>query len=226
MRSAKGRQGSAKGREPGRDGAPRVDKRRALLDGALAVFAEDGYARASIDAIARRAGVSTRTIYNQFGDKATLFEAVIVDSAHRTADAQIVTVQRHLGKIVDIEKDLIEFGRAWAQPSPETALHFALVRQVIADAGHIPPAALQAWQEAGPLRVRKEIADHLRRIADAGHLTIEDADLAAVHLVQLVAGDTTRRTFYGAIPMPTEEVYRLADAGVRAFLYGYGVRHP
>jgi AcrR family transcriptional regulator len=217
---------AATGRRPARGGASRVDKRRALLDGALEVFAQDGYARASIDAIARRAGVSTRTIYNQFGDKATLFEAVIVDSARRTADAQIAIVQRCLGKIANIEDDLIEFARLWAQPSPESALHFALVRQVIADARHIPPAALQAWQEAGPLRVQKEIAAHLRRIADAGHLAIDDADLAAVHLVQLVAGDATRRSFYGAIPLPTEEVYRVADAGVRAFLYGYGVRRP
>lgn len=206
--------------------ASRGDKRRALLDGALVVFADDGYARASIDTIARTAGVSTRTIYNQFGDKAALFEAVIVDSAQRTAEAQIVIVQRHLGKIVDIETDLIEFGRVWAQPEPEHALHFALVRQINADAGHIPEAALRAWQEAGPLRVRKEIADHLRRIADAGQLTIDDADLAAVHLVQLVAGDVTTRSYHGAVPLASEETQRLADAGVRAFLYGYtATRH-
>ena len=200
----------------------RADKRRALLDGALLVFAEDGYARASIDTIARRAGVSTRTIYNQFVDKAALFEEVIVDSARRTADAQIILVQRHLGKIVDIEKDLIEFGRVWATQGFEHAAHFALIRQVIADAGHISEATLRAWQEAGPLRVRKEIAAHLRRIADEGHLVVEDADLAAVHLVQLVAGDVTTRSYFGALPLPAEELHWLSDAGVRAFLHGYG----
>lgn len=209
---------------PGRGG--RGDKRRALLDGALAVFAQDGYARASIDTIAQTAGVSTRTIYNQFGDKAALFEAVIVNSAQQTADAQIITVQRYLGKIVDIEDDLIEFGRVWAAPSPEHAPHFALVRQINADAGHIPEAVLGAWQEAGPLRVRKEIADHLRRIAAAGHLDIDDAELAAVHLVQLVAGDASTRTYHGAVSLPTTEIHRLADAGVRAFLHGYSTSHP
>lgn len=205
----------------------RADKRRALLDGALLVFAEDGYTRASIDTIARRAGVSTRTIYNQFGDKATLFEAVIVDSAQRTADEQIVTVQRYLGKIVNIEDDLIEFGRVWVSPAPEHAPHFALVRQVHADAGHIAEATLRAWQEVGPLRVRNEIAEHLNGIAEAGHLAFTDADLAAAHLVQLVAGDITTRTYHGAIPLPAEERHRLADAGVHAFLHGYGTReHP
>ncbi|AHW63623.1 Transcriptional regulator, TetR-family [Corynebacterium glyciniphilum AJ 3170] len=200
----------------------RVDKRRALLDGALIVFAEDGYARASIDTIARRSGVSTRTIYNQFGGKATLFEEVIVDSAQRTADEQIVTVRRYLGRIANVEDDLIEFGRAWVSPAPEHAPHFALVRQIHADAGHIAEATLRAWQEAGPLRVRKEIAEHLRRIAERGHLNVADADLAAVHLVQLIAGDVTTRTYHGALPLPSEERYRLADSGVHAFLYGYG----
>lgn len=199
----------------------RGDKRRALLDGALLVFAEDGYTRASIDIIAKTAGVSTRTIYNQFGDKAALFEAVIVDSAERIADAQIITVQRYLGKIVDIEDDLTEFGRVWAQPPPEHAPHFALVRQINADAGHIAPYTLRAWQEAGPLRVRREIADHLRRIVNARYLSIVDVDLAAVHLVQLVAGDVETRTFHGVIPLPTAEVHRLADAGIQAFLHGY-----
>ena len=199
----------------------RGDKRRALLDGALLVFAEDGYTRASIDTIARRAGVSTRTIYNQFGDKAALFEAVIVDSARRTADAQIAIVQRYLSKIVNIEDDLIEFGRVWASPAPEHAPHFALVRQVHADAGHIADATLHAWQEVGPLRVRNEIAMHLRRIADNGHLAIIDADLAAVHLVQLIAGDANTRTYSGAIPLSAEERNRLADAGIHAFLHGY-----
>ncbi|HEX5290793.1 MAG TPA: TetR/AcrR family transcriptional regulator [Streptosporangiaceae bacterium] len=194
------------------------DKRRALLDGALAVFSADGYSRASVDNIARAAGVSTRTLYNHFGDKAALFEAVIVDSAQRVAAAQVITVQRLLGRIADIEADLTEFGRVWATPSPQYAAHFALVRQITADADHIPPAALEAWQQAGPLRVRAEIADHLRRIAQAGHLSIDDPETAAVHLIQLVMAG---RTFHGPVAPPTGEIHRLADAGVRAFLHGY-----
>ena len=203
-----------------------MDKRRALLDGALRVFAADGYTRASIGSIARAAGVSTRTIYNQFADKAALFEAVIVDSAERVAEAQVATVRRYLGRIADVERDLREFGRAWATPEPRWIPHFTLVRQIAAEAGHVPESALHAWQAAGPLRVRAEIAAHLRRIADAGLLAVGDAEgdaeLAAIHLVQLVAGEATSRSHHGAVPLPVEEVHRLADAGVRAFLHGYG----
>ncbi|HVX45608.1 MAG TPA: TetR/AcrR family transcriptional regulator [Mycobacteriales bacterium] len=200
----------------------RSDKRRDLLDGALAVFARDGYSRAGIDAIAAAAGVSTRTIYNRFGDKAGLFRAVIVDSAERVAEAQVAVLQRQLGKIVDIEADLIEFGRIWNTIRPEFADHFALVRQINAEVGHVPAAALNAWQQAGPLRVRKELARHLQNIADQGHLRFEDSDLAAAHLIALVSGDITNRTFHGARPLPKKEMLRISDAGVRAFLNGYG----
>src|SRR3954468_20455887 len=113
-----------------------ADKRRAILAGALTVFARDGYTRASIDAIAAEAGVSTRTIYNHFQDKAQLFQAVIQESATRVADAQIAILDRCLDRVTDLERDLIEVGRAWATPMADYADHFALVRQITAEVGH------------------------------------------------------------------------------------------
>jgi hypothetical protein len=142
-----------------------------------------------------------------------------VESGHCVRPAtQVITVQRYLGRVVDIEADLIEFGRVWATPSEQYAPHFALVRQIAADADHIAQQALQAWQQAGPLRVRTEIAEHLRRIAQAGHLSIEAPEIAALHLVQLV---TAGRTLHGPVPTPIREIHRLADVGVRTFLHGY-----
>ncbi|WP_424532941.1 helix-turn-helix domain-containing protein [Sphaerisporangium viridialbum] len=51
-----------------------ADKRRAILAGALTVFARDGYTRATTEAISAQAGVSSRTLYNHFQDKARLFK--------------------------------------------------------------------------------------------------------------------------------------------------------
>ncbi|GGO20427.1 TetR family transcriptional regulator [Microbispora rosea subsp. aerata] len=196
-----------------------ADKRRSILTGALTVFARDGYSRASIDAIAAQAGVSTRTIYNHFGDKAGLFQAVIQESASRAAEAQIAIIDRHLGKIVDLEADLVEFGEALTGPmSAEHAEHFSLVRQVNAEAGHIPQAAVDAWQETGPLRVRRALAARLREIAARGLLRIDDADIAARHLMLLIS---PAEPSYPGAPVSPEEITRLVTAGVRAFLHGH-----
>lgn len=196
-----------------------ADKRRAILAGALAVFARDGYTRASIDAISAEAGVSTRTIYNHFQDKAQLFETVIQESTTQVAEAQITIIDRYLRKVTDLEDDLIEFGLALATPMTDYAEHFALVRQIDADAGHIPQAALDAWQEAGPRRVLRELARHMRQLAEQGLLLIDDPDRAAVHFMLLVQGAIP---FHHGISATREaEITEIVTAGVRAFLHGY-----
>ncbi|MDQ3223886.1 MAG: TetR/AcrR family transcriptional regulator [Gemmatimonadota bacterium] len=196
-----------------------ADKRRAILAGALTVFARDGYTRASIDAISAEAGVSTRTIYNHFQDKAQLFHTVVQENATRVAEAQIAIIDRYLRKVTDLEDDLMEFGRALATPMTDYADHFALVRQINAEVGHIPQAAIDAWQEAGPLRVLGELARSMRRLAEQGLLRIEDPDRAAVHFMLLVQGAIP---FHHGIGATREaEIDEIVTSGVRAFLHGY-----
>lgn len=195
-----------------------ADKRRAILVGALAVFARDGYTRASIDAISAEAGVSTRTIYNHFQDKAQLFQTVIQESATQVAAAQMAIIDRYLSKVTDLEADLIEFGRAWVTPMPDYADHFALVRQINAEAEHIPQPAIDAWQETGPLRVRRELARRLRQLTDRGLLHIDDADRAALHFALLVS--VPNQSYRGAVAAE-EEIAENVTSGVRTFLHGY-----
>lgn len=196
-----------------------TDKQRAILSGALEVFARDGYSRASIDAIAAAATVSTRTIYNHFGDKARLFAAVIQESATQVADAQVALIDRYLWKVTDLEADLVDFGRAWATPMPNYAVHWALVRQVNAEVSHIPPAAIDLWQMTGPLRVRAALGDRLRQLAEQGRLSIEDPDRAALHLSLLVS--VNNPSLPGA-RLSAAELDDMVTSGVRAFLRGYG----
>lgn len=201
---------------PGR--RPR-DKRRAILAGGLAVFARDGYTRASIGEISAQAGVSTRTIYNHFLDKGDLFQTVIQESTTRVADAQIAIIDRYLHKVTDLEPDLIELGLALAAPMTDYADHFALVRQIDADAGHLPEAALEAWQEAGPRRVLHELALRMRRLADRGLLNIDDADRTAAHFMLLVQGAVPFQ--HGFRATREAEVTEIVTAGVHVFLHGY-----
>ncbi|TCN39589.1 TetR family transcriptional regulator [Kribbella orskensis] len=196
-----------------------MDKRQAVLTGALTVFARDGYARASIDVIAAEAAVSTRTIYNHFQDKAGLFRAVIQDSAARVAAAQLEIIDRYLRRITDLEADLVDFALAWRAPMPDYAEHSALVRQVNAEAGHIPQEAIQAWQETGPLAVRRALADRLAAFAADGLLEVDDPLRAALHFSLLVSGANPS---YRGESLTTDEITEAVTTGVHAFLHGYG----
>ncbi|OWJ67177.1 TetR family transcriptional regulator [Inquilinus limosus] len=195
------------------------EKRQALLDGALRVFARDGYARASIDDIAREAGVSTRTLYNHFGSKAGLFEAVIQASAARVARSQIAMMERQLSAVTDLDADLVAFGKALLASRADHPEHFALIRQIRADQHHIPRPAIERWQEAGPLRVRSALARYLSRLGEQGLLRLEDPDRAAVHLLALIA---TAVEPFAATPLSEEDVDAAIAAAVRVFLRGYG----
>jgi len=172
-----------------------------------------------IASCAGTAGVSNRTIYNHFSDKAELFQAVIQDSTQRVADTMVDIIDRHLGQIVDLETDLPDLGLAWlALLTSELAPHFALIRQVNAETEHIPPAALRTWQDTGPGRVRRHLASRLRQIVDCGHLTIDEPLRAAGHLMRLMSADnlTDRAALHD-----DAELTAMVTAGAHAFLYGY-----
>lgn len=54
-----------------------TDKQEQILQGAMQVFLQHGYARTSMDRVAAQAGVAKQTIYSHFQDKEGLFTALI-----------------------------------------------------------------------------------------------------------------------------------------------------
>jgi AcrR family transcriptional regulator len=205
-------------------GRPRrgwADKREAIARGARVVFARDGYARASIDAIALEAGVSTRTIYNHFGDKENLFTSVVVESSAQVRDALVGQTRYHLDTLADLESGLIAVAHAWVATMEQFAEHFALIRQLTTEADHFPPRVRQAWQDTGPRAARAEVARHLSLLIQQGLLTGEDPDRAAVHFHQLAFAEIIERRQQGTIALDSNEVGEIIAGGVRTFLHGY-----
>jgi AcrR family transcriptional regulator len=72
--------------------APEV-RRRQVLDAAVAVFSEEGFHGASMEAVAARAGVSKPLVYAHGGSKEELFAACL----HREADRLLRSVQAAAG---------------------------------------------------------------------------------------------------------------------------------
>jgi AcrR family transcriptional regulator len=202
----------------------RADKFRDITRAARAVFGREGYARASVDAIAAEAQVSTRTIYNHFDGKEQLFRTVIQESATAVADAHIALIDRRLQEVSDLERDLTDLALDWLRPEPAFADHRAMVQQIRAEAAHFPRDALQAWQDAGPRRVQQALADRLRSLADRGTLHVPNPDRAALHFAHLIGGELADRSFDGVFPLSDQETTEVIAAGVQAFLNGYAPR--
>jgi TetR/AcrR family transcriptional regulator of autoinduction and epiphytic fitness len=83
-------------------------KRATILDGAIDVFISMGYELASMDKIAETAGVSKRTVYNHFGSKENLFQAIVDDflSKRQSLKTIIYDSERSL------EEQLLAFANA------------------------------------------------------------------------------------------------------------------
>lgn len=101
--------------------------RELVLEGAMAEFTAKGFAGARIDAVAERAGVNVRSIYQHFESKAALFDAVLGDSVRH----------RH--------EHLVEAMKGLFDGSGDPATLFPLFRRVLADnPGWV---RLMAWKE-------------------------------------------------------------------------------
>src|SRR5690242_18346775 len=71
-------------------GRPRSERAdQAILDAALDLLSEDGYARMSMDAVAARAGVTKPTVYLRYKGKAELAGAAL--AAHAPGDSPAET---------------------------------------------------------------------------------------------------------------------------------------
>lgn len=63
-----------------------AETRQKLLDAALKVFSQYGYAGAGLEAIAEAAGVTKGSIFHHFGSKAGLYSTLVAESSQRVLD--------------------------------------------------------------------------------------------------------------------------------------------
>lgn len=82
-----------------------ADTKRAVLDAAKAMFAENGYEHTTISDIVARSGVSVGSIYHQFGGKAEICRALLEREFSRFAAAswQAVDDAQRAGETNEIE---------------------------------------------------------------------------------------------------------------------------
>jgi TetR/AcrR family transcriptional regulator, mexJK operon transcriptional repressor len=200
-----------------REGAPA--KRAAIEGAALALFLRDGYARTSVDAVAREAGVSKRTVYDYYGDKQRLFLDVIAQTQAGHEDRFRVLLDRTLpADAPDLEAALVAFGRAFASGVAQTPDRNAMVRLLVAEAAHFPEL-LERWREPGPQQ--QVLADRLAGFAERGLLDVPDPLEAAAYLGTLVTARAQSRTLYGTLPIADDELAGLVTSGVRVFLRAF-----
>src|SRR6202167_6078335 len=139
-------------------------KRAQILDGARAVFLAQGFDAASMNDIARAAGVSKGTLYVYFKHKEELFEAIV----QQECDAQAEGIFDLDPNDHDVEGVLKRMGVAYVKflCRPEKA---SAIRTVIAIADRMPEVG-RKFYEAGPARGIAQLAAYIAAQVEAGVL--------------------------------------------------------
>jgi AcrR family transcriptional regulator len=169
--------------------AERID---IIIAAATRVFLKDGYGAASIDKVAHEAGVSTRTIYERFRNKAELLASVIT----RLVERDVVTLFGAELERLPTRQALLTIGEivTGRACTPDAA---ALFRIVAAEAQRFP--ALAAKMRAGTkARVDNAVANYLRGQALRGKLVLTDPDRAAALFMQMVCSELQECLLFGS----------------------------
>jgi AcrR family transcriptional regulator len=192
-------------------------RREAILDAAAAVFMEEGFAAASMSAIAARVGGSKGTLYNYFKSKEALFEAYIVRHCLWQQEAMFALVTPDS----DIAEALTHFGRGYlATVFSEFSLRN--FRLIVAEAERAPEIG-KAFYEAGPLAGVMRLAGHLERWASNGQLDLVDPVGAAHQFIGLCQNRLFKARLCNAVPeLSVEGIETEVAAAVATFLAAFG----
>ncbi|WP_307873866.1 MULTISPECIES: TetR/AcrR family transcriptional regulator [unclassified Frankia] len=198
----------------------RIDKRQAIVRAAFDVFARDGYAQASVDAIAAAAGVAKPTIYNHFGAKENLFRAVMAEVGRRAIAATLGTLDDFPSEPVDLRAELTLLANrlttCFTDPvatSLRRLLHAEIVRF---------PDLLDDVRAGAATPVIDALAGRLARLATAGQLRLTDPVRAANQFIALIGDELPALTALGTRPAPRDQLDAVITAGVDTFLRAFG----
>jgi AcrR family transcriptional regulator len=171
---------------------PDGETRAIMLEAAQREFATSGFAAASMESVARRAGVSTKTLYRLIPNKAALFEATVSDRMEQFVAGVRFRACNGSG---DIEGAL----RAALTVCGELILDpevIALQRMILADSDKFPEVAETFYKNAMQ-RTIATLANWLRIQHERGLIKVADATETAGMLLGMMMFQPLRDVQFG-----------------------------
>jgi TetR/AcrR family transcriptional regulator, mexJK operon transcriptional repressor len=204
---------AARGGRPSRADALRLRER--ILSAATDLFLAEGYGSTSIEAVAARTGVSKRTFYDRFDDKAMLFAAVvhrIIEQVRPPPDVPLILgatlpeMLRHVAGLI-----------LHAALTPQA---IALHRLIHAESLRFPELVRAVASSGGTGQAIALVSALLARELPNSSLSDENRAFAAQEFINMVVSLPQRRALGFGTPMTPAELESWTDKVVRLFLRG------
>lgn len=193
-------------------------RRSAIVVAAFAVLMERGYAGASTLEIARRAKVSKRELYAEFGSKSGILEALVeATSAEMQAPLAVANVVDRDG----LAAALTAYGSSALSEltSPPVV---AINRLAAAEAGRSSDLG-KILDQRGRESNRRALIALMAKAQAAGVLRAGDAEMIAGQFFALLMGDLQMRLVLGVAKRPSSrEIHQRAERAAQAVLALHG----
>jgi len=193
-------------------------KRRQIVEGAREIFLQHGFDAASMNDIARAAGVSKGTLYVYFANKEQLFEAIVHQECQVHAEDTFDLDSRDH----DVAAVLTRLGTSYVGflCKPEKA---AALRIVVAIADRMPEIG-RIFYETGPATGIAKLAGYLQAQNQAGAIAVDDCELAAAQFLDSCQSTLFKPVLFNFRDAPdTDAIARVVSTAVRTFMRAYGV---
>ena len=193
-------------------------KRHQIMDGARRVFMELGFDGASMNEIARAAGVSKGTLYVYFNDKHSLFEAIVEKECIEQG-----RIAFNLDPARDAETTLLDFGRSYIEVvcRPNGG---STVRTVMAIAERMPDVGRRFYENVIALTMRR-LAGYLDARVKAKELAIGNTELAAAQFMMMCQATLFQPYIFQVKPTPTPaQIKTVVESATQTFLARYLVK--
>jgi TetR/AcrR family transcriptional regulator, mexJK operon transcriptional repressor len=199
---------------PRREASEQLGRR--ILEAARALFLSEGYGATSVEAIAQRAGISKRTFYARFDDKADVFEAVLHDVVESLRPARGLPLLPSDG----LEASLTSLARVMlaAALMPDA---LALHRLIVGESARFPRLAAAVNRQAAAEEAVILIAGLLVR---ERRLARKAADFAARQFLHMVITIPQRLAIGLGTPLTAAELRTWPERVVALFVQGVAQR--
>ncbi len=177
---------------------------------------QHGYERASVDDIARTAGVSKATLYRYFPEKRLLFMEVAKHGCAVQAD-----VVQDFSSCLSDPRAALRAAGTHILSVMLSDFGIRMFRISVAEAERFPD--LGRWfYESGPMTIRKQLTHYLAAGVERGHFQIADLNLAADQFAELCRADLCLRLLFNISSEITDaERTRVIDDAIEIFLARY-----
>jgi len=192
-------------------------KAQDVLEAAHELFMAKGYEAASMDAVAKAAGVSKATVYAHFNSKDELFAAIVTRICGQLTREIRAVIEAGL----PLRQALLDIGGRFLEVLTDPK-RVRMFRMVMGEVDRFPELG-RVFYRSGPLVMQDCLAGYLEQAAASGDLAIPDAGQAARQFLSLVKADLHLRCLFEiGLVTPASDRDRLVTAAVDMFLKAYG----